>query len=148
MTFILRLSSSLSLHEHFQVLALDGVYVRSATGALEFRPASEPTQEQLEALVSFTARCVRSGGSDAFESRTARHHPSPRRLRGSGASTLMPHDGPREPRIRRVPGLFGLHCNERCALYFLPNCRSRIASSSMTASLSFGRPAAVFTSIC
>jgi hypothetical protein len=39
---------------------LDGVYVRSATGALEFRRAQEPTQEQLEALVRFSAQRIRA----------------------------------------------------------------------------------------
>ena len=59
-TFIQRFGSSVNLHVHFQVLALDGVYVRAEEGTLRFQRARAPTQEQLEALVSFTARRVRA----------------------------------------------------------------------------------------
>ena len=49
----------MGLHVHYHVLALDGVFVRDGQESPEFRPAAEPTQAQVEALVVATARRIR-----------------------------------------------------------------------------------------
>ncbi len=58
-TFIQHFGSTLNLHVHFHVLALDGVYVRGGDGALRFVPAREPTQAEIEALVERAAARIR-----------------------------------------------------------------------------------------
>ena len=59
-TFIQHFGSTLNLHVHFHVLALDGVYQRNAEGALRFWPARTPTQEEIEALVERAAVRIRA----------------------------------------------------------------------------------------
>jgi diadenosine tetraphosphate (Ap4A) HIT family hydrolase len=68
-TFIQHFGSTLNLHVHFHVLALDGVYVRAGEAAPTFRRAREPTQAELEALVAAAAQRIRklTGRSDADE---------------------------------------------------------------------------------
>jgi hypothetical protein len=68
-TFIQHFGSTLNLHVHFHVLALEGVYVRAGEAAPTFRRAREPTQAELEALVAAAAQRIRklTGRSDADE---------------------------------------------------------------------------------
>ncbi len=42
-TFIQHFGSTLNLHVHFHVLALDGVYVRGGDGTLRFQPSCDPS---------------------------------------------------------------------------------------------------------
>ena len=51
--------SSIQLHVHFHVVALDGVYKQEADDSMTFSRAPAPTQEQVEALVQRVAVRVR-----------------------------------------------------------------------------------------
>jgi hypothetical protein len=46
-TFVQRCDSSLRLNVHFHTLALDGVYVRDESGALQFHRLPDPTHEEV-----------------------------------------------------------------------------------------------------
>jgi hypothetical protein len=50
-TFVQRYGSALNLNVHLHLLALDGWFVQSESGALAFVQASAPTQGEVEALV-------------------------------------------------------------------------------------------------
>jgi hypothetical protein len=68
-TFLQHFGSILNLHVHFHVLALDGVYAREDVEPPEFLPSREPTQAELESLVTRVARRVRrlAGDTDPDE---------------------------------------------------------------------------------
>jgi len=53
-TFVQRSDSALRLNVHFHTLALDGVYVRSEAGALDFHRLGEPTRADVERVAAWT----------------------------------------------------------------------------------------------
>jgi hypothetical protein len=53
-TFVQRSDSALRLNVHFHVLALDGVYVRAPSGALEFHALGAPTFEEVQQVAEWT----------------------------------------------------------------------------------------------
>jgi hypothetical protein len=58
-TFVQHFGSTLNLHVHFHVLALDGVYVREGEQAPRFVRARTPTNAEVSALVERAARRIR-----------------------------------------------------------------------------------------
>ncbi len=53
-TFVQRSDSALRLNVHFHTLALDGVYVRSEAGPLDFHRLGEPTRADVERVAAWT----------------------------------------------------------------------------------------------
>lgn len=53
-TFVQRFGSSLNLNVHFHVVVIDGVFVRDATGDVEFIAAPPPTREDLHRAAELT----------------------------------------------------------------------------------------------
>ncbi|MBX3252078.1 MAG: transposase [Myxococcales bacterium] len=54
MTFIQRSDSALRLNVHFHTLALDGVYVRDAQGALVFHALPPPSGDEVAEVAAWT----------------------------------------------------------------------------------------------
>jgi Transposase zinc-binding domain/Putative transposase len=54
LTFVHRCDSSLRLNVHFHTLALDGVYVRDESGALQFHRLADPTHEDVVQVATWT----------------------------------------------------------------------------------------------
>jgi Putative transposase/Transposase zinc-binding domain len=54
--FVQRCGSSVNLHVHYHLVALDGVFARDAHDHVVFRPAPPPTPADLEAIIERTAR--------------------------------------------------------------------------------------------
>lgn len=69
--FVQRCDSSLRLNLHFHSLALDGVYVRGATGTLVFHALAAPTQEEVQQVAAWThagiERALRARGRSLDE---------------------------------------------------------------------------------
>ena len=59
-TFVQRFDSALRLNVHLHVLALDGVYIQDAQGALTFHGLDEPTADEVAEVAQRTARRIRS----------------------------------------------------------------------------------------
>jgi hypothetical protein len=57
-TFVQRFDSGLRLNVHYHVLALDGVYVRDASGAPVFHALPAPTEEEVAEVARRTAERV------------------------------------------------------------------------------------------
>jgi hypothetical protein len=57
-TFVQRFDSGLRLNVHFHVLALDGVYVRDASGAPVFHALPAPTEDEVSEVARRTAERV------------------------------------------------------------------------------------------
>ncbi|MFC1642997.1 transposase, partial [Myxococcota bacterium] len=57
-TVVQRVDSSLRLNVHFHLLALDGVYVHQADGALVWHSLSTPTRAEVQDVAARTARCI------------------------------------------------------------------------------------------
>lgn len=103
-TFLQRFGSTLNLHVHFHVLALDGVYVPGEDGAPRFVRAPVPTRTQLEALLARVARRLR-GIAETSASRDPEEDQTLPVLRLVAAEPRAPE----EPRLHaRVDG-FDLH---------------------------------------
>jgi hypothetical protein len=77
--------STLNLHVHFHVLALDGVYVREGDQAPRFVRAPTPTNAEIAALVERTARRIRRA-SGAHPARDRPHRPGRGPRRGRAAA--------------------------------------------------------------
>ena len=54
--FLQRCGSSVNLHVHYHLVALDGVFARDAHGRVVFHPAPAPTPADLDAIIERTAR--------------------------------------------------------------------------------------------
>jgi hypothetical protein len=54
--FVQRCGSSVNLHVHYHLVAIDGVFARDANDHVVFHPAPPPTPADLEAIIERTAR--------------------------------------------------------------------------------------------
>jgi hypothetical protein len=104
--FVQRCGSSVNLHVHYHLVALDGVFARDAHDHVVFHPAPPPTPADLEAITERTARrtleWLRRHGYVDDSPLEARSNEPPAQTAldacaaiamGRGHVTTMPHDG-------------------------------------------------------
>jgi hypothetical protein len=107
--FVQRCGSSVNLHVHYHLVALDGVFARDAHDHVVFHPAPSPTPADLEAIIERTARrtlvWLRRHGYVDDSPLEARSNEPPAQTAldacaaiamGRGHVTTMPRDGVEE----------------------------------------------------